>query len=305
MLNETNNEISKLLAATDISFYILSVCIIIGNSLTVVAILKYRYLQTKTYILVCSLSLCDITVGFFTVIDRATYRYVNQMLATWISCFLGASYQGSILHLLVIATERYFAIIYPFQYVTYVTNRTIAVTIFFTWMIPHIVWMSLLFANLYMGPFKWLIVVGSTSYLVIGIIIVLMYIKILHVVHKHASQIRSLSQESDEKKNFKSEMKATKTLAVIVFSYSIFWAPICIKEIIEVTNLVDINTVLSFWYITVSSTLVMWGVLNSGVNCLIYSWFNKDFRKAYRDILLCGKKSRTLVNADSVSPSMG
>ena len=291
MSNKTENEISKLSAAINITFYILSIFIIIGNTLTVVAVFKYRYLQTKPYILVCSLSLCDITVGIFTIINRATYGHTSQIQATWISIFVAASYHGSVFHLLAIATERYFAIIYPFQYVTYVTNRIIAVIICFTWIIPHILWISLFLANLYMGPFTWVIYFASTSYLVIGIIIVLMYIKILHVVHKHASQIRSLSQESDEKKNFKSEMKATKTLAVIVFSYCLFWGPIGFKEIIEAANLVDINTLLSFWYIVLSQVLLIWGTLNSAVNCAIYAWFNKDFRKAYHDILLCGKKS--------------
>ena len=291
-------------AAINISFYILSICIIIGNILTVVAILKYRYIQTKTYILVCSLSLCDITVGLFTIITRATYGYTDQMQATWIYIFLSASYHGSIFHLLVIAAERYFAIIHPFQYVTYATNRTIVVTILFTWIMPHILWSSLFLADFYRGPFELIAVIGPISYLVIGIIILLMYIKILHVVHKHASQIRSLSQESNEKKNFKSEMKATKTLAVIVFSYSLFWAPVCINDILETAKLVDTNTVLSFGYSLVSHILLMWGTLNSGVNCVIYAWFNKDFRKAYHDILLCGKRSRTLVNADSVTQTV-
>ena len=305
MVNETNNEISKLSATINVTFYTLSTLIIIGNSLTVVAIIKYRYLQTKTYILVCSLSLCDITVGLFTIVNRATHGNRNQIQATWIEGFTSASYQGSIFHLLVISTERYFAIIHPFQYIKHVTNTSIAVAIFFTWVIPHILWISLFFVHLHLGPFKWFIFVGSTSYLCIGIIIVLMYIKILHVVHKHATQIRSLSQESSNKNNFKSEMKATKTMALIVFSYSIFWAPVFIKETIEAVNLIDTNTVLSFRYTVVSYALLIWGTLNSGVNCIIYAWFNKDFRKAYNDILRCGRKSRNLVNTDSVLHNIG
>ena len=98
-------------------------------------------------------------------------------------------------------------------------------------------------------------------------------------------------------------MKATKTLALIVFSYSLFWAPVCINDILETAKLVDTNTVLSL-YSLVSHILLMWGTLNSGVNCVIYALFNKDFRKAYYHIILCGKRSRTLVNADSVTQTV-
>ena len=290
-----------LTVTTSILAYMVSSFIIIGNGFTIYAIYKYKYLQNKTNALVCSLSVSDIMVGLLTIASRAcgeNGNTVNGLTILIILIMLTISFTISILHLLAVAIERYVAILHPFGYVTYMTNRVITLILTLTWLPPTLFWTMIFIWHEYIGRIYWISFIGPVAYMITGFIIVVLYARILNVVHKQASQIRNLSQDVSDKKSFKSEIKATKTLAMIVFAYVVFWSPWCIKQIIEGLNIIDPHIILSVEFTAMSSISMLLGILNSGVNSIIYAWFSKDFRKAYINILLCGKRQRNIIHVE-------
>ena len=273
---------------SNIIAYVLSVFVILGNSVTVAAILKYKNLQTKTNALVCSLCFSDITVGLNTIISRVCACHTNAVHMLVISIFLYSSYHTSVSHLFIIALERYVAIIYPFAYIKYVSKRLIATSIIIVWIIPLILWSICWSVQELIGPKGWVKKTGPWMYLIQGVIFVIMYIRILVVSYQQASKIRHLSRQNTNKNKFKSELKATKTLAVIVFAYLVFWAPICLDEIILSST--STPEMMTFNNTARIAALILWGTLNSGVNCIVYAWFNKDFRQAYLRLFKCDGK---------------
>ena len=273
---------------TSIIAYVLSAFIILGNSVTVAAILKYRKLQTNTNVLVCSLSFSDITLGIFTIVSRVYIYHTNVTYMLVIIIFLYSSYHISVSHLFIIALERYVAIIHPFQYEKYVSKGTIALSLTLVWIIPLIFWSICWPVKVLTGQNRWVETTGPALYLLQGFVLVIMYIRILIVAYQQASKIRQLNRQNMRKNKFKSELKATKTLAVIVFAYVIFWSPVCLDEIISSSAPTQGFPTLK--HMARVSAFLLWATLNSGVNCIVYAWFNKDFRQAYLRLLQCGGK---------------
>lgn len=86
------------------------------------------------------------------------------------------------------------------------------------------------------------------------------------------------------------EQKATKVLGVVFFTFVILWAPFFVLNLLP-TVCPDCESNISqgvFDFVT-------WlGYASSMVNPIFYTIFNKVFRQAFKKVLLCQYKSRTM-----------
>lgn len=114
--------------------------------------------------------------------------------------------------------------------------------------------------------------------------------------------------ERRRRKSIIRELKATKTLAIVVGTFILCWLPFfiimftvqfcpeCYQQVLSTNAQLGIGTV--FVYVL--------PLLNSAVNPIIYSSFNTDFRRAFRDMLvrLCVVHRRRYGQADMQTRSM-
>jgi hypothetical protein len=77
------------------------------------------------------------------------------------------------------------------------------------------------------------------------------------------------------------EKRATITIAIIVTGFIICWLPFSLIYLIDRICLCGIRDKIIF-------AVIFWmGYCNSAINPILYSIFNEDFRKAFKQ-LLCG-----------------
>lgn len=94
------------------------------------------------------------------------------------------------------------------------------------------------------------------------------------------------------------ELKAFRTLTAIVFAFLISWMPFFILALIR-----PFCDNIPKW----SSSLTLWlGYCNSTINPILYSIFNKDFRRPFAELLRCRCRSlRKIMRTESYEAQFG
>lgn len=103
---------------------------LIGNTLVVSVIIRYKQLQNATNYILLSLAIADITVTFLVMIPATiqdvTRKWIfSQLFCKFYNAFDITCCTASILHLLLVAIDRYIAIFKPLKYRDFVRNRYI------------------------------------------------------------------------------------------------------------------------------------------------------------------------------------
>ena len=277
------------------------ICILIGNSLTISAIIKYKWLRNKTNYLLFSLAIADILVGITTQI-RIIFHQVIQHSCDWyalstiIISLLGTmAYEISSIHIIVIAWERHLAVTRPFDYHS-MTMKTLYCAILVPWMLPIMIaiisfgiishiGIKNVCANWYQLWSVADISINLLCYITGAVLMVVMSLRVMRVLKKHLKDIQSLAVGDCEcnRTISKSELKATKMLATVAAAYLTAWLPHFILGIVILSG-VYMNPKVIFG---LSAATVYIGYNNSAINVLLYAIGHKDFKKAYMYLISC------------------
>ena len=113
-----------------------AVSCVIGNTLVIIAVCKYDYLQTRTNMFVLVLTVSDLIVGLIVIPStfavNSTYEtgLKNSSYSAWKNACLTSRFfqhmgaMGDILSILAITVERYIFINYPFKYDEILSKKT-------------------------------------------------------------------------------------------------------------------------------------------------------------------------------------
>ena len=291
---------------------VIMVITLAGNSLVIASVLLFRQMRSLTNYFVLSLAVADILVASLVMPFGAYNIYTNlewtlgSTMCKVASCFDVMLTTASILHLLCLAMDRYYAICNPFFYHQRITKRTVTVLLLACWTIPIILaWIPIMNDWSAIGiestiecrtpedgracvflvniPFA---IFGSTiAFYAPAIFMVLVNVRIYGEAKRQALQIRSLEMtaldsEHKQDKNMKQERKAAKTLSVIMGAFCGCWCPFFIFNVLD--------PVLGYKIPFTAWQLALWlGYVNSTINPFLYYFFNRKFRRAFIRVLLC------------------
>ncbi|KAH3859191.1 adenosine receptor A1-like [Dreissena polymorpha] len=279
----------------------------LGNGLVIVAVLRNRRLQTVTNCFIVSLAIADFVVGV-VVAPIAALTYIgiphDFLGCVFMNSIVVAFTQVSIFNLLAVAFERFFAIKHPFEYHKYLTiHRAIYINVIVSvigllfGMIPVFGWnlrsemtdkwkcnfVTTVDMN-YVVYFHFFGCIVTPLLIIVGI-----YIYIFQVVRKQMSQIVALEiaapsqSKSTVKSKFKREIKAAKSLALVILLFALCWIPI------HVLNTISLTCGPSCLYPT---ELLLFTILlshaNSAFNPILYAYGNSNFKQAFMK-MLCNK----------------
>ena len=267
---------------------IIGILIFVGNGLTISVIAKFKWIQSKTNMILLSLSISDIFVGIFTITkfilrqEKVELSYIGILLNTLHS----GSFACSSFHITVIATERYIAIIHPLRYHDLISTRRLKIMIIVTWSFSFSITnlpIPLYICNI-LSENQWETYVLVSLCIVGGCIVTYIYIQIWRVV-RH--QIRSINDQQNNENNdngvnlCKTEKRVTLTIGIIVMIYIISWTPQLMLDLLRLTNVIPFSK--TFRIIRLACFLLL-GYGNSAMNFFIYAAKSKDFQKAYTAI---------------------
>ena len=256
-----------------------------GNALVILAFKKNTKIRTVTNYFVVSLAMADILVALVSMPIWAAYLMSGVQLKqgllkvwTFIDILCGVA---SIINLTAISIERYFCITYPLNYHTTMTSRKAITTIIIIWVFS-IIMSSLKIILWELPPPKYELVIVISCFFVPLLIMCISYRYIFKTARFQARQIALLIKGNVKNFLLASEMRATKTIAVVIGAFVICWGPFFI-----------INIVYGFCDGCVTAVTVVvakWmHYTNSVFNPIVYACMNKEFRKAFC-IIVFGRK---------------
>ncbi|KAG9282307.1 trace amine-associated receptor 1-like [Astyanax mexicanus] len=284
-------------------FSLVVILTVFGNLFVILTIVHFKQLHMPTNFLVLSLAVTDLLLGGFVmplcmVQFIETCWYLGILFCKIYNSVVIMLCTASIINLAFISIDRYYAVCKPLQYHSKITPFVTFIMIFICWAVSTVVGFVIIFLELNIlgieefyyenvacegGCVLIQSAASSTSssllsFYIPGVVMLGIYMKIFHVAQKQAKSIQDSKCKNTESKIRKEEKKATKTLAVILGVFLSLWMPFFIC-----------NFSLPFIGYSIPPFLIdalAWtGYMNSTFNPVVYAFFYKWFRKAFRIIL--------------------
>ncbi|GAB6026359.1 hypothetical protein CHUAL_012563 [Chamberlinius hualienensis] len=279
---------------------IVAVCAFAGNLLVVLAFIRDKRLRKLTNYYVVSLAVSDLLVGILGVpcavlasvgLPNDEHACLVTITTLIMLCTI------SIFNLVAVSVDRYWAILYPLQYSRCMTGKMAIGMIIccwvlgvFTGLIPFMGWRAPLTTQCHFTKvmdYDYLAFLYFATILAPSVLMGYFYIRIYIVVIKQLRQISALSHRNQASNRAtvhmlanKKEVNAAKILFIIVSFFVLCWFPLYTMNTIQAfctscivpLSVVNINIILSH--------------LNSAVNPILYAYHLRDFREAFKQLLL-------------------
>uniref|UniRef100_A0A3Q1B6X6 G-protein coupled receptors family 1 profile domain-containing protein n=1 Tax=Amphiprion ocellaris TaxID=80972 RepID=A0A3Q1B6X6_AMPOC len=273
----------------------ISVLTIVLNLLVIISVSYFRQLHTPTNILLLSLAVSDFLVGFVLLPGEIYLQtqcwFLGDVMCSLYYYLLYVVFCTSVGNMVLISVDRYVAICHPLHYPTRVTVTKARLCVFLCW------FCSVCYSNVITKDFliqpgiynscygECILIVSyiaEVADLVVNffgpvVTIILLYMRVFVVAVSQAHAMRSHTaavthQHSVTLSTRKSELKAARTLGVIVIVFLICFCPFYCVSVAGISP-DTVNLVFLMFY------------LNSCLNPLIYALFYPWFRKAVKHIV--------------------
>uniref|UniRef100_A0A3Q3FBE9 Trace amine-associated receptor 13c-like n=1 Tax=Kryptolebias marmoratus TaxID=37003 RepID=A0A3Q3FBE9_KRYMA len=285
-----------VLLNTVLSF--ISLITVVLNLLVIISVSHFRQLHIPTNILLLSLAVSDFFVGFLIIpvemLRSTTCWLLGDIICTvyyYVACVILCASIGIIV---LISADRYVAICDPLHYPTRITVARVKYWVCLCWLLS-IVYSTFFLKDELIQPGRSNSCVGkcglSINYITGTVdlifnfilpvtIIIVLYMRVFVVAVFQARAMRSqitavTFQLSVNLKSKKFELKAARTLGVLVIVFLICYCPYYCYSVVQV----DLTST------SYASFLFYLYFFNSCINPVIYSLFYPWFRKALKLIV--------------------
>ena len=281
----------------------LTMIIISGNFITLVALAKNKPLRRKENVLIASLAVADLLVGVLTFMNTLLV-YLKVIRAGWTPLtMIGITVIiVSLVHMVFIGVNRFIAVVIPLRYSALVTKRTVLVMVVLVWLIPVAMMVPLQVYATGQDRLPSGVAYADWAHALVGVIwvlllfvaLVILYGKVMMETRAQALKVQAWQQKqpapnSDSTGRTRSQKtdrskKSTRLVLIILLMAMILNAPYFVYSLLIVIGTPIVTVPMA--------TLVLFAqqcyLTNSGINIFIYALFTSDFRKAYQQ-MFCAK----------------
>nr|XP_020444376.1 trace amine-associated receptor 1-like [Monopterus albus] len=268
------------------------------NVLVIISVSHFKQLHTPTSLLILSLAVSDFFVGLLLVFQTTLTNgcwYIGDLMCAlyqYLACIITST---SIGNMVLISVDRYIAICDPLHYSTKITLKRVKICVCLCWTCS-VFYQSLILKDVLEQPGRYnscfgecIIVINpiaGLAHIIISFtgpitVILILYMKVFVVAASQARVMRSHTaavtlQGSMKVSARKSEMKAARTLGVVVVVFIICLCPYYFVALTGQDNLLSVAS---------ATFVIFWTYINACLNPLIYAFFYPWFRKSVKLIV--------------------
>ncbi|KAG5850058.1 lysophosphatidic acid receptor 3 [Anguilla rostrata] len=290
--------------------------ILFSNAMVIAVVITNKRFHYPFYYLLANLAASDFLAGLAYVYLMFNTGQVSRQLTLQMYFFrqslLDASLSASLANLLVIALERYIAIM-NWKVHSNLTKRRVTFLIVLVWTIsifmgavPSLGWNCICnldqcsqLAPIYSRSY---LIFWSMSNLVLFLVMVSIYLKIYTYVKRKTSVMSSHTRSSLNRK--KTPIRLIKTVMTVLGAFVICWTPGLVVLLLDGLNCRQCKlTSFKRW-------LLLLAVLNSVMNPIIYSYKDEEMWLTFKNLLRCvctgtrrQRSSKANIRASSQEPS--
>ena len=296
-----------------VAFSIIVFCSLVGNVLVICVVLLNRHMRTVTNYLIVNMAVADLLITAFnmpitiSVIAGSQIEWSESVAAEMLCKFIpfsqSLSIASSVLSLTAIAVDRFLAVMYPLK--RYISFHAAYVLIVVVWIVGIAVNSPFLYAQKIIVSEEdgvrisycqeiWTPVFGENAAKDFTIVLFVLFyavplltMSVLYsfVVYKLWVRKAPGNQTTENQlRAEKSRKKVLKMLIVVVTLFALCWLPMYINQFIWFFGFERFPCgpppVLAFLGFFL-------GYANSALNPAIYVIFSSNFRKGFKDVLLC------------------
>lgn len=284
-----------MLTAAGVITLIIMVIGVVGNSLTVVALIRNAKIRTVAAAFIASLCISDLLFCFLVVPFAASQFFHGtwihgQVLCSMIPMLRYGSVGVSLLSIVIISINRYILIAWPSLYPSIFTKTKVTIYIIGIWAFSYGIQIPTLFGV--WGTFGLDEKLGTCSikedencrnpknllffygFATPCIVIIICYAKIFWVVHQSHKRMAEHTSSTNYKR---SEMHITKMVLVIFICFVVCYLPLALVKLLD--SQVTHPPLHVLGYILLYSA--------SCVNPVVYVTMNKQYRQAYLNTIRC------------------
>ena len=262
---------------------VLMLLTLVGNVMVCACFYYYHDLRTICNYFIISLSAADILVAllampFWLVLqltdmdEKSKGVFSAELYLFWaiIDILVGSA---SIMNLVAVSFDRHLAITSPFSYNEVMTSSRATAMIVALWVFSLVLCslrgLPMASTRSFLLPYQ--LVVVAVSFVVPLLLMTVMYMKIYFVARNQALRIG---------RNFAKDMKATKTVAIVIGAFVVCWMPFFVIVTIYAFN--------PLYYVPIDFyKAIKWmEYLNSFLNPIIYTCLNRTYRRAFKKLLI-------------------
>ncbi|KAM9358410.1 trace amine-associated receptor 1-like [Symphorus nematophorus] len=265
------------------------------NLLVVISISHFRQLHTPTNLILLSLAVSDLLVGLAVmpgaIINLQSCSFVNKISCAFSYLLSFTLTSASVGNMVLISVDRYVAICYPLRYSSMITPSRVKICVSLCWFCSVVYNVLILkdhLSQIHLSDScsqECVVIINYISGAVdllltfFGpvIVIIVLYMRVFVVAVSQARVMRSQISAVKSKTLTvqKSEMKAARTLGIVLLVFVLCLCPYYSPSIAGQDTTSGVNSTVQIWLF----------LCNSCFNPLIYAFFYPWFRKAVKLIV--------------------
>ena len=267
----------------------LTVVIVAGNGLVIYLISTRKKLRTTTNWFVLSLAVADFSFGlaFFPVAAACTHNKLCTTVQQTIEFFF---IHASITNLCTLTVDRYFAIVKPFRYITFMTTKHVVVLLATAWGTTLLLTPLFYFSYFSLSTASAKCFLAALSILhacaIVALIFATSHILLISLRHvrQNAALLAQLSfnHQIQHSRVFKpQEAASAKVVVIAVVFFVIAISTYLSRSFCSITELCKPNKNVRY----ICDLLCM---ANCAVNPVAYALFKKDIKVEFLRLFRCG-----------------